>query len=78
MGIQITIRDVPESVRDELAARAAREGRSMQEYLRSSLEALASKPSPEQWLDQVQQRKLRTGATIPRDEIIRSRNVDRR
>ncbi|MBX2837662.1 MAG: hypothetical protein KTR35_12450 [Gammaproteobacteria bacterium] len=78
MGIQITIRDVPEAVRDELAARAARQGRSMQEYLRSSLEALASKPSPDQWLDQVQQRKLRTGATIPRDEIIRARDDDRR
>ena len=31
MGIQINIRDVPEKVRDELAARAALQGKSMQE-----------------------------------------------
>ena len=30
----ITIRDVPEETRDELAARAALAGRSLQEYLR--------------------------------------------
>ena len=78
MGVQITIREVPEAVRDELAARAARQGRSMQEYLRRSLEILASKPSPEQWLEQVQQRKLRSGTIIPRDEIIQARDDDRR
>ncbi len=32
---QITVRDVPPEVRDELAARVALEGRSMQEYLRA-------------------------------------------
>jgi len=42
MPIQITIRNVPEKVRDELAARAALQGKSMQEYLRSELERLAS------------------------------------
>ena len=45
MGIQITIRDVPEKVRDELAARAALQGKSMQEYLRAELERLAARPS---------------------------------
>jgi hypothetical protein len=35
MGIQINIRDVPEKVRDELAARAALQGKSMQEFLRA-------------------------------------------
>ena len=33
MAIQINIRDVPEKVRDELAARAALQGKSMQEFL---------------------------------------------
>jgi plasmid stability protein len=32
MAIQINIRDVPEKVRDELAARAALQGKSMQEF----------------------------------------------
>ena len=35
MAVQITIRDVPDKVRDELAARAARQGKSMQEFLRA-------------------------------------------
>lgn len=36
MAVQITIRDVPDKVRDELAARAARQGKSMQEFLRGA------------------------------------------
>jgi plasmid stability protein len=38
----ITIRNVPDEVRDELAARARLSGRSLQEYLRSELIRLAS------------------------------------
>ena len=41
MPVQITVRDIPERVRDELAARAAREGKSMQEYLKAELERRA-------------------------------------
>ncbi|KLL13045.1 MULTISPECIES: FitA-like ribbon-helix-helix domain-containing protein [Protofrankia] len=37
MVTAITIRDVPDETRDELAARAALSGRSLQEYLRSQL-----------------------------------------
>jgi plasmid stability protein len=36
-AIQINIRNVPERVRDELAARAALQGKSMQEFLRAEL-----------------------------------------
>lgn len=78
MGIQITIRDVPEAVRDELASRAALQGRSMQEFLRHSLELLASKPSPDQWLATVRQRKNMSGARISVDDIIEARDKDRR
>ena len=35
MSVAITIRDVPDETRDELAARAARAGKSLQEYLRA-------------------------------------------
>ncbi|MGH3209759.1 MAG: FitA-like ribbon-helix-helix domain-containing protein, partial [Trebonia sp.] len=41
MTTSITIRDVPDETRDELAARAAATGRSLQEYLRSKLIDLA-------------------------------------
>ena len=57
MAIQITIRDVPEKVRDVLAARAALQGKSMQEYLRAELERLAERPSIDAWLEQVRKRK---------------------
>src|SRR5438477_91732 len=44
MSTAITIRDVPDETKDELAARAARSGRSLQEYLRMRLIELATKP----------------------------------
>ena len=43
----ITIRDVPAETRDELAARAASTGRSLQEYLHTQLVSLAARPDPE-------------------------------
>jgi hypothetical protein len=55
--IQISIRDVPGKVRDELAARAAFQGKSMQEFLRAELERLAARPSIDAWLQQVRKRK---------------------
>src|SRR5207237_128838 len=47
MRKSITIRDVPRTTRDELAARAALTGRSLQEYLRAQLIALARPPDAE-------------------------------
>jgi hypothetical protein len=78
MGIQITIRDVPERVRDELAARAALQGRSMQEYLRAELERLASRPSVDAWLQQVRRRKRAAQSKISAEQILKSRDSDRR
>ena len=45
--VSITIRDVPQEVRDELASRAAASGRSLQEYLAQALDDLAAQPSLE-------------------------------
>jgi plasmid stability protein len=64
MAIQITIRDVPEKVRDELAARAALQGKSMQEYLRTELERLAARPSVDAWVEQVRKRKRVSQARV--------------
>ena len=47
MSVQITIRGVPQDVRDKIAARAAAKGQSMQEYLLGELARLAAKPSIE-------------------------------
>lgn len=78
MGIQISIRDVPEKVRDELAARAALQGKSMQEFLRMELEKLASRPSVDAWLQQVRKRKAGTHNRVSSKEIIENRSADRR
>jgi plasmid stability protein len=78
MAVQITIRDVPEGVRDELAARAARQGKSMQEFLRSELERMAARPSIDVWLENVRRRKDATKSRVSAREIIRARTADRR
>ena len=78
MSVQITIRDVPKAVRDELASRAAREGKSMQEFLRQAMETLASKPSPEQWVAAVRERKALSGTGVSAETIVQARDLDRR
>ena len=78
MAVQITIRDVPDEVRDELAARAARQGRSMQEFLRAELERLAARPSLDTVLERIRERKATAGTRISAAEVLRHRNADRR
>ena len=78
MKVQITIRDVPGVVRDELAARAALQGKSMQEYLRAELERLAARPSVEKVLERIRERKAATATRISPAEILAHRDADRR
>ena len=74
----ITVRDVPAEVRDELAARAARAGRSLQEHLRIELIELAARPSASDWLSDVQRRKASSGSRLSREQILGYRDADRR
>jgi len=78
MATSITIRDVPDKARDELAARAALTGRSLQEYLRAQLIELASRPDPETVLARIRERKQRTGSRLPASKILGHRDADRR
>ena len=78
MPVQITIRNVSEDVRDELASRAALEGKSMQEFLRAELEKLAGRPSIEKWLERVRARKRAAGTRIDAQEILAARDAGRR
>lgn len=78
MAVQITVRNVPETVRDELAARAALARMSMQEYLRGELERLASKPSIDRWLEGVRARQNATRTRLPASEILRHLDAGRR
>jgi antitoxin FitA len=72
MGVSITIRDVPQEARDELAARAARSGRSLQEYLRSELIAMTGKPDMKTWLEEVRAFKRETGVSVTSEQILES------
>lgn len=78
MAVQITIRDVPERVRDELAARAALQGKSMQEFLRAELQRIAARPSVDAWLQQVRKRKRAAPTRVSARQILRQRDADRR
>jgi plasmid stability protein len=78
MGVQITIRNIPEHVRDELASRAALQRKSMQEYLRAELVRMASNPTLESWLKSVSERKSTTGTRVRTTKILRARDADRK
>lgn len=74
----VTVRDVPDDARDELASRAARSGRSLQEYLRKALIDLASRPDPEALAQRIVERKQRTSTALAAKKIIEHRDADRR
>lgn len=74
----VTIRDVPASTRDELAARAARSGRSLQEYLRGELIQLADRPDTATVLDRIRRRKAQTGSELSAQDVLELRDLDRR
>ena len=78
MPRSITIRDVPDETCDELSARAAATGRSLQEYLRGRLVELAAQPDPDAFMTRVRERKARTGSVLAAERIVRYREEDRR
>ena len=78
MTVSMTIRDVPDETRDELAARAARAGQSLQEYVRAQLNELARRPSPVDLWDRVEHRIRATGSSLAAKEILDLRDEDRR
>jgi plasmid stability protein len=74
----ITVRNVPDEVRDVLATRAARVGQSLQEYLRSMLVETASRPSIEDVIARARARVEATGVRVDADSILAARDTDRR
>ena len=78
MAIAITIRDVPDDVRDELAARAARAHQSLQEYLRSMLIDSTVRPPAADVIARARARVRVTGATVSAESILVARDADRR
>lgn len=78
MGVAITVRDVPTAVRDELAARAARSGKSLQEYLKGFLVDAASKPSAADVMARARARVAATGTHVDAEAILSARDAERR
>ncbi len=74
----VTIRDVPQDTRNELAARAAQSGRSLQEYLRQELIKLAERPDPEALMATVREFRQGTGRGLSVEEILEYRDSGRR
>jgi plasmid stability protein len=77
MPVAITIRNVPDEVRDELAARAARSGRSLQEYLAAQLAELAARPDLQDLIAAARQRARAAGRVLDPDEIVADRDAER-
>jgi plasmid stability protein len=78
MPIAITVRDVPDDVRDELAGRAAREGKSLQEYLRGMLVESVARPALADVLARARRRAETTGSRARAKDILGARDSDRR
>lgn len=78
MSRSITIRDVPDEVVDELAVRAGRSGRSLQEYLRAHLTAFTARPDPQTWVDAVTARTSTVLVEVEPEEILQHRDAERR
>ena len=77
MGTSITIRDVPDETHAELRSRAALAGQSLQEYLRSHLIALTSKPDMKTLMARIHEWKKQTGTNVPVDTILADLNAIR-
>jgi len=78
MAVAITVRDVPDNVRDELAARAARAHQSLQEYLRSMLIDSATRQPVGDVIARARARVEVTGSTVSAASILAARDADRR
>lgn len=78
MAVAITVRDVPDAVSDELAARAARAGKSMQEYLRMLLVEQTRQPTMDDVIARARARVTATGSQLPAAAILAARDAERR
>jgi antitoxin FitA len=74
MVVAITIRNIPDETRDELAARAALAGQSLQEYLRAHLIEEAAHPTQAQIIARARERNRRLGTKLDVDALLADRD----
>ena len=73
----ITIRDVPQETRDTLAARAAQNGQSLQEYLLREFISLAELPTVDEVLERARARAKALGTSLTAEQILAHKDADR-
>lgn len=77
--VTITIGRVPVEWRNELAARAAREQQSLQEYMLGLIEtAVSPRPPLDEVIERSRARARASGVTVTIEDILESRDADRR
>lgn len=74
----ITIRNVPDETRNELTARAARSGRSLQAYLRGELINMAGTSDNVALIARIEARVKREGTHLDAETILALRDEGRR
>ena len=74
----MTVRDVPHDTRDILASRAARNGQSLQEYLRALLIGVAASADIDELVAGARDRKATTGSGLSSNEILEHLASERR
>ena len=77
MTVSITIRKVPRGVRNELASRAALEGKSLQKYLLALLEETVARPSMAMLMERVRKRVKAEGSSVSVEAILEARDSGR-
>lgn len=78
MTTSVTVRNVPEDVRNELAAKAARRGQSLQAYLLDTLTEVSTRPDQDELIERIKQRKQAFGTDLKAQAILAARDSDRR
>jgi hypothetical protein len=78
MPVSMTIRDIPDEVRDALAARASRAGQSLQEHVRGELIELARRPTMAELMERIRARKAATSSSVTTEQVLHNLDEDRR
>ena len=76
--VAITIRDIPDDVRDELDIRAAHTGKSLQEYLRGMLIDITAKPTVDEVIRRARVRVEGAGSRLDAATILAAKDADKR
>jgi len=74
----MTIRHVPEEWRAELAARAARQRQSLQEFMLGQIGNIVAHPPLDEVIERARARVRATGVRLTVEDVLDARDADRR